>query len=194
MARTIEFDRNQVLERATEVFWRDGYCKTSVSSLVEATRLNPGSIYSAFKSKEGLFLEALEHYGQQTISKARQCLDEAQSPLDGIKRFLGRIAEDMIGDRSHRGCFLVNTILEMSPHSKKIQEKATQQLNVVEALLADALGEAIKRGELSPRTKPEVLARFVMVNIWGLRVLSKTGADDKSIRQQLAVLVNCLEA
>ena len=62
MARPVSFDREQVLERATAVFWERGFCETSMSQLVDATRLQPGSLYAAFRSKEGLFLEALDHY------------------------------------------------------------------------------------------------------------------------------------
>ena len=62
MARTIEFDRNEVLENAMNTFWKNGYSMTSVPDLVSATKLNPGSIYSSFKSKEGLFLETLKSH------------------------------------------------------------------------------------------------------------------------------------
>ncbi len=194
MARTIEFDRTQVLENATDVFWRDGYCMTSVSRLVEATRLNPGSIYSAFKSKEGLFLAALEYYGQQGLEKVRRYLNDASSPLGGVKLFLQKITDEMVSDQSRRGCFLVNTVLEMSPNNAKIQETATRQLDALENLLTAAFYEAKDRGELPHDKDPKTLAKFVMVNIWGLRVLSKTGADEAIIRQQLAQLLGYLES
>lgn len=55
MARPQAFDQQQVLQNAMELFWRQGYASTSVRDLTEATRLQPGSLYGAFKSKRQLF-------------------------------------------------------------------------------------------------------------------------------------------
>ena len=193
MARTIEFDPDQVLHNATRVFWQYGYCMTSISRLVEATKLNPGSIYSAFKSKEGLFLATLEYYGQQNRKMLQHCLNAALSPLEGVKSFLQELMEEMAGDSSHRGCFLVNTVLEMSPHNKAIRKTALQQLDALETLLASALQDAREQGELPQEKNPSVLAKYIMVNIWGLRVLSKAGADSEVLRQQVSELLSNLE-
>jgi TetR/AcrR family transcriptional repressor of nem operon len=92
VARKSEFDREYVLENAMTVFWEDGYCQTSMSKLVEVTGLNPGSIYSAFKSKEGLFSSSLERYGKRSVESLRQCLDQAATPLQGIKAFFNQLA------------------------------------------------------------------------------------------------------
>ena len=62
MPRPPGYQRSTVLGRATELFWRRGYGATSVADLVTATGLKPGSLYAAFGSKKGLFLEVLAQY------------------------------------------------------------------------------------------------------------------------------------
>jgi TetR/AcrR family transcriptional repressor of nem operon len=59
MARPKSFDREEVLESAMAVFWRKGYAATSIRDLVEATGLNPGSLYDTFDDKHSLFLESV---------------------------------------------------------------------------------------------------------------------------------------
>ncbi len=59
MARPREFDRDQVVDRAVDVFWRKGFEATSIRDLVEATGLNRGSLYNTFGDKAGLFEAAL---------------------------------------------------------------------------------------------------------------------------------------
>ena len=54
------FDRDQALETALELFWRQGYEGTSVADLTAALGIKPPSLYAAFGSKEGLYLEALK--------------------------------------------------------------------------------------------------------------------------------------
>ena len=191
MARTIEFDRNEVLENAMNTFWQNGYSKTSIPNLVESTKLNPGSIYSAFKSKEGLFLETLEFYGQRSVAKLKQYFDESGSPLLAIETFLIAIV-DKCKNKDKRGCLIVNTMLEMSSHNKVVQAKANKQLQAVEDELVKGLQQAQEMGEISKNNTAEDLAKFLMVSIWGLRVLAKTNPDpeiaDIVLKQILASL------
>lgn len=65
------FTREAVVERAMEVFWREGFHGASIAQLGAAMGLRPGSIYAAFGSKEGLFREALAAYTRQVRARAR---------------------------------------------------------------------------------------------------------------------------
>ena len=174
MARTIEFNREEVLENAMHTFWKKGYSNTSIPNLVTATRLNPGSIYAAFDSKEGLFLETLNFYGQRSLKSLKQFIVDAKSPIDGIENFF-TVLIDKTQDKDHCGCLLVNTILEMSSHNSVIKDLANKQLKANETELKKALDKAKTSRELSANINTQALAKYLMVNIWGLRVLAKTG-------------------
>ncbi len=177
MARNIEFDRKEVLQKALEIFWRDGYCKCSIARLVDATRLQPGSLYAAFKSKEGLFLATLEYYGRQSVKNLQACLESTETPLQGIRKFIEKIGDTILNRGEQRGCFLVNTVLEFSPQKEAINHQVDKYFQAIESLLFSALQTALDRGELSPDRDPEVLAKYLMVNIWGLQVLAKTNPE-----------------
>lgn len=193
MARTIEFSRDDVLQNATELFWQKGYCMTSIPNLVEATKLNPGSIYAAFKSKEGLFIAALEHYGQCGVMQLQETLANADTPLKGVRTFMQNIAAT-VTDKNQRGCFLINTVLEMSSQYPKVQKEVEKQLNGIEVELQKALKSAHESGELSDNQIPEVLAKYLMVNIWGLRVLAKTNSDKSNVAPILDQVLASLQS
>jgi TetR/AcrR family transcriptional repressor of nem operon len=194
VARKSEFDREEVLENAMMVFWEDGYCQTSMSKLVDVTGLNPGSIYAAFKSKKGLFSSSLELYGQRSVASLRQCLAQAETPLQGIKAFFQGLADEIADDSNGRGCFLVNTALEMSPHNEQIKALVNNQLGAMESLLLGALESAQERGEIAAHQRPAELAKFMMSNIWGFRVLGQTDADGRDIRAGVDMLMSILES
>ena len=60
MARSIEFDYDQALERATRLFWRDGYAGTSLRDLLKVIGIGEGSFYNTLKSKKRLYIECLK--------------------------------------------------------------------------------------------------------------------------------------
>ncbi len=65
LGRPREFDIERALDRALEVFWRNGYESASIANLTEAMGINPPSLYAAFGNKEALFRRALDRYVQQ---------------------------------------------------------------------------------------------------------------------------------
>src|SRR5258707_637366 len=62
IGRPREFDRGAALESAMLLFWRKGFAMTSMNDLCEAMGIRSPSLYAAFGSKEGLYLEAVDHY------------------------------------------------------------------------------------------------------------------------------------
>jgi TetR/AcrR family transcriptional repressor of nem operon len=177
MARPVKFARDQVLESAMQLFWDQGFCATSMVQLVTTTELNPGSIYAAFKSKEGLFLAALDHYGELSAEKIKQALSESNSPLQGVRDYFQRLGESAADPESRRSCFLVNTVLELARRNKQLEQRINHHFEAIEYCFRTALEAARDRGELSADTDTAALAVFLMSSIWGLRVLAATGAE-----------------
>ncbi|MBT8429628.1 MAG: TetR/AcrR family transcriptional regulator [Gammaproteobacteria bacterium] len=185
MARPASFDREKVLGCATEAFWENGYCATSISQLVEATQLQPGSLYAAFDSKQGLFLAALDHYARQSLNRLRGVLAEAADPLEGIRRFFGQLVAGDSEGKPGRGCLLVNTALEVGRHDAKVQARVKAHLADIENVFIAALEEAQAQGLLATGRSPQSLARFLMTTIWGLRVLG--GIETNAQQARLVV-------
>ncbi|MEO6975570.1 MAG: TetR/AcrR family transcriptional regulator [Gallionella sp.] len=192
MARPVQFDRNDVLEKAMQAFWDQGYNATSMSDLVDATDLGPGSIYAAFHSKEGLFLAALDHYAEHSMTKIERALTEADSPLEGIRSYFRKLGREAAGEHANRSCLLTNTVLEMARQNGIVQKRVNRHLGAIEALFRQTLESAQTNGELSPDKDPKALATFLMTSIWGLRVLGGTNpapARTGSVIHQLLTLL-----
>jgi len=194
MARPASFDREQVLDKATAVFWEHGYGATSISQLVEATQLKPGSLYAAFDSKQGLFLAALDFYAAQSLKRLRDILAEASDPLEGIHRFFGQLVPDGGDGKPGRGCLLVNTVLEVGRHDAEVQARVKAHLEEIEGVFRVALEEAQVQGLLAAGKSSQSLARFLMTTIWGLRVLSGIEADSEQARLVVDQALSILDA
>lgn len=60
MGRSREFDENVVLQKAMELFWKQGYEKTSLNDLVEHMGIHRRSLYDTFGDKHTLFLRTVD--------------------------------------------------------------------------------------------------------------------------------------
>lgn len=192
MARPAEFDRNEVLDKAMDVFWRTGFNATSISDLVTATNLKPGSLYSAFQSKRGLFIEVIDTYATRRVHAAQQIIANSSDPLTAIYDFFERLKTDVCKDDIGRGCLMVNTMLELATEDDEIRERVTSYLLEIELEFANALHKAKSMGIIQKSADPEQIARFLMTNIWGLRVLSSTRPDKRSYNQVVDYLLSTL--
>lgn len=192
MARPAEFDRQDVLEKAMNVFWRTGYSATSISDLVDATSLKPGSLYGAFQSKRDLFLEVIDTYANRSLERVSNALSESDSPLENIETFFKRFASDLSNDEIGKGCLLVNTLLELATEDEEVRARVSHYFDQLEKHFENTIIQAQKLGQLDKNKEPEVLATYLMTSIWGLRVLSGKRPDsktfDKVIQQTLSTL------
>ena len=64
MARTKDFDENEVLTKAMHLFWSKGYNATSMEDLVSGLGISRSSLYDTYTDKHTLFIKALENYQQ----------------------------------------------------------------------------------------------------------------------------------
>ncbi|UTW12492.1 TetR/AcrR family transcriptional regulator [Marinobacterium rhizophilum] len=192
MARPVEFVRAEVVTSAMNVFWYSGYSATSINTLLQATNLKPGSLYGAFHSKRGLFLEIIDTYAADRLARIDSVIHSAASPLQAIATLLGRLKQELVEDRDGRGCLMINSLLELGSQDDEIRERINAYLNRVEQRYTATLQRAMDDGELHSHSCASELGQFLMNGIWGLRVLSKKrpqpAAYDSIIHQLLQAL------
>ena len=81
--------------------------------------LTAPSIYNAFGDKQELFKRALEQYIEHTTRERLRRLEEELPPSEAITQFFAEIIDHSIKDSQRKGCFLVNSALEVAPHNTK---------------------------------------------------------------------------
>ncbi|OMH39478.1 TetR/AcrR family transcriptional regulator [Motiliproteus sp. MSK22-1] len=186
MGRPISYKPEQLLGDVTELFWRKGYFATSVADLVKTTGLNPGSIYNAYGNKVGLLEASLEFYGDRSIKRARKSMGQSPNIEKAVSGFFQRLIDSMVEDPDAKGCFLVNTWLELASHNVSIKSRIQSIFDGIEREFREALVRAQTRGGLKQEANPQVLAKYLMMSIWGLRVMGRMNPE----RAQLEAVAN----
>lgn len=174
MARPREFDEATALEAAIECFWQRGYGATSVRDLADNMGISAPSLYAAYGDKHDLFVQALERYLDQSARALIKQLEESLPPKQAIRRFIDEIIKRSVADRERRGCFLVNSALEVAPHDKELGTFIADRLGEIEAFFYRSIKKAQTEGAVPPDRIAKDLARLLLGVLLGIRVLARS--------------------
>jgi TetR/AcrR family transcriptional repressor of nem operon len=177
MARTKDFDENEVLAKAVRLFWYKGYNGTSMQDLVDGLGISRSSLYDTYGDKHTLFVKALESYKASATNKMCNIVTSSGSAKEAIKQLLEMTALDLVGDNQHKGCFMTNAAIEVAPHDKEVSNLICQNDEQIENAFYEAIKKGQISGEISKEKDPRALARFIFNNVKGIRVSAKSTSD-----------------
>lgn len=191
MARNKEYDENEVLQKAMELFWKQGYEKTSIQDLVTHMGIHRRSMYDTFGDKHALFMKALDRYSEILEAK----IDTQVKPLDSVKLAIRRLFELAIdrNDQQLIGCLTVNTAVELSLHDEEAAEKVGESFSKTESLIYELLLHGQKSGEVFEHHDAERLSQFIHNSLVGIRVLAKTTDDKQKLENIIDITLSVLD-
>lgn len=194
MARTKEFDTDQALQAAMELFWAQGYAATSMADLVDHLGIARASIYGTFGGKEQLYLAALDRYSAIVDPQLVETLSRPGPVLPTIHALVQSYVATSTGTTRSRGCFVVNTAVELGPHDSAAEHRVQASWRHLETLLTAALTRAKAQHELAGSADPRTLARFLLVFLQGVRVTGKAAPNTAIVRDAAAQAVSLLSS
>jgi TetR/AcrR family transcriptional regulator, transcriptional repressor for nem operon len=174
MARPREFDETTALEAAIECFWRHGYEATSLRDLTASMGMTAPSLYNAFGDKQQLYFRALERYLERTTRDRLHRLEQSFPPKEALRSFFSEIIEHSVKDRHRKGCFLVNSALEVAPHHADCRAVIATQFRDIEAFFKRCIIAAQAQKTVSPDIHAADTARLLLGALLGIRVLART--------------------
>ncbi len=193
MARTKEFDEKAVLNKAVDLFWTKGYHATSARDLVEGLGISRSSLYDTYGDKHSLFVQALKKYREEKIDEVIEMLHKTDDAEEYIKYLFNAIKSQAVQDTCAKGCFMVNSTVELAPVDKEISGIVNSILQDFE----DALCKAVKKGQdagvFTSRYAARSLARFLSNSINGLRVTVKSNAGKKVFDDIVTISLSVLK-
>lgn len=174
MSKQAKFDRDDVIEKAKNLYWEKGYHATSMRNLQDVVDMRPGSIYAAFGSKDNLFKEALKRYAEEGGEQLASCMAQEETVIKGLKRFIhSAVIHDKESVPSGM-CMIVKTVAELTQSdSPDLLADAMSILKGVEASFTRLFQQAIENGEISASKNPVKLARYLQVPLMGLRTYAQ---------------------
>jgi AcrR family transcriptional regulator len=182
IGRPRTFDTSQALDRALDVFWRQGYEGTSICDLTAAMGINPPSLYAAFGNKEALFRQALDRYAETKGAFVREAL-AAPRARDGIAALLHGTARHLTDKCNPSGCLLVQGIAGAGDHAQCIRDELNARRAAAQKAMRDRLKQAKDEGELPEDADPAALARYFSTVTQGMAIQAAEGASHKELER-----------
>jgi AcrR family transcriptional regulator len=173
-----------VLERAMEVFWRQGFEGSSLHDLTEAMGINPPSLYAAFGDKERLYLECVERY-QEKRGGACPYADEPTA-RGAIGKLLLYMATELTKPCNPRGCMMVMSAATCSTSSEEMQKALQDRREASRCRIKDRIERGQKEGDVAASVDAGALADFYAAVIAGMSLQAR---DDGVSRKNLLAMV-----
>lgn len=192
MVRQREFDVEQALDAAMQLFWEKGYEATSLSDLTSAMGIQRPSIYATFGDKKELFEAALRRYTSAHAASIRTKLQRHPSAKEAIRGFFEGMVEEEYSGGSSRGCFCINTIVELAPHDKKFEILTREHEMYLAAIFQETLEKGQRSGELQKSMDAQALAQTLVVSLIGLTVMMKARPERSFVDQSVQVILSLL--
>ena len=193
MGRQPTFERKDVLEKASQVFLRNGFQRTTIKDITKATGLQPGSIYSAFENKSGLYTEVIEHYTKRQIKILDACAETNDTNLEALKAFFKTTGDSMANHTPDAHCLLVYGAFEIPEGEKELRYYVQLKLQEIESRIYALLVKAQNNDEIVDDESPIELARFLMTFLFGHRVLAQLHASSETIDSTIDRVFQFLE-
>jgi len=187
-----QFDKDEALNKALEIFWAKGFEATSMQDLVLNMGVNRASMYHTYGNKHALFIAALECYIESNLEHFKQALNAPGSPLENLNNIFQFFIGTGQQEKSY-GCFINNTAVEMGPHDPQVAAIIRQFWLRFESLLTDLLNRAIQQGELAQHTNTKDLAVLINIALQGLAVKIKTNAPTDDLRNSTEFLFKLIK-
>ncbi|KFF12084.1 TetR family transcriptional regulator [Chryseobacterium soli] len=173
--------RLNILQKAFELIYTNGYQTTSVDEIIATTQVTKGAFYYHFKTKDEMGLAIInEHLRPNFKNTFVEPIQSAVNPLDGIYQLMENLLMKNEMLKVEYGCPASNFTQEMAPWHIEF----TKALNELSLQWKNAMIESIEKGKetgiIQQETDAEGVAVFVMSGYWGVRNLGKLDNNTSS--------------
>jgi TetR/AcrR family transcriptional repressor of nem operon len=180
MARSKDFDENEVLAKAIQLFWHKGYNGTSMQDLVDGLGISRSSLYDTYIDKHTLFVKALESYQNSGAATIQELINTPGPAKDTVKQLLEFATNQLLADKQQKGCFMVNAEVEVAPHDAEVNNLVCKNDQQMEDAFYQVIRKGQENGELGNQQDARALSRFIFNTVKGMRVTAKS-TTDKSV-------------
>ena len=179
--------RNQIVEAADQLFYRQGYEHTSFADIADAVQISRGNFYHHFRSKDDI----LDAVINARLANTRRMLErweiEGKHPADRIRSFIHILLANR-ADIKRYGCPVGTLCSELAKLNHSSQAEANELFTLFRTWLRRQFTL------LGREADADALAMHLLARSQGVAALANAFHDDKFIRQEVNAMCDWLSS
>lgn len=179
--------RNDIVEAADRLFYRQGYEHTSFSDIADAVQISRGNFYYHFKSKDEILDAVIDARLAGTRTMLEQWEIAGKQPADRILSFIHMLTANR-ADIKRYGCPVGTLCSELAKLNHASQAEATKLFTLFRTWLRRQFAL------LGRKTDADALAMHLLARSQGVATLANAFHDEKFIRQEVEQMCDWLRS
>ncbi len=193
IGRPREFETEEALEAAMNLFWRKGYETSSLDELLQTMSLSKSSFYSTFGSKHELFQKCITHYRKMLEDRLLENLEQEKSGRQFIENLFFDLTKKEFRQKDLKGCLIMNSANEFAQKDLPVSTLVSKGVSNLVEILLKAIKQAQNEGNVSKNKNPRSLARYLLTNICGLQTMLKAGIKQTEAKEIIRETLKALD-
>jgi TetR/AcrR family transcriptional regulator, transcriptional repressor for nem operon len=192
MPRTKSFDQEEILDKATNLFWQQGYNATPPQDILDTTGLSRSSLYDTYGDKHSLFLQCLRRYRETETEVLIDYLDGSEDSAAAIRKVFHSAWGHTVKQRQQKGCLMVNSLNELAAHDPEVAAIIRENRLAMEDAFYRAIRRGRQQGLIIRSHQPRAFARYLVNSLWGLTNQIKLGIDRRTADDIVKITLSVL--
>jgi TetR/AcrR family transcriptional repressor of nem operon len=190
MARSVEFNECEIIDKAMNVFWEKGYHATSMQDLVDAMQINRSSLYNTIGDKHCLFIKCVTSYAELALKETKEKVAKESSALQALINIIRDKAAWVVD--SEKGCLGIKTVFEIAPEDAEVRNVLNKNNKLYLKLMTDIIQKAIDDKELEDTEDASLLAEYIMTTFTGWKQAFILNQDPIIIKKMSEYLIKSI--
>ncbi|WP_245984099.1 TetR/AcrR family transcriptional regulator [Gillisia mitskevichiae] len=175
MPRKKEYIEEEVIEKAMNLFWLNGFENTSMQMLEKEMGINKFSIYSSFVNKNGVFLECVRIYNKK-LDLVIDKLKNSTNGILGIKQYFYDFIDFTNISELGKGCLVTNTSNEIGNETdERVKEVLSNFMEDLKKVFIKSLSQDLNK-EIAIIQEQ---ADFLIISMFGLSSATRMFKKDQ---------------
>ncbi|MFQ5638657.1 MAG: TetR/AcrR family transcriptional regulator [bacterium] len=187
-----ENTKRSIIEKATYLFTKQGYNRTSLSQILQATGLTKGGFYFHFNSKEELGIAVIQFLEECWTKQVLPTMIQGKDARAKLELMFSAPGDCLCSDNLRPTILLLSMATEMMEVNDKFSNMLQQIFKgwwiVIEAIIEEGKLENIFKREVDSTA----VAAIIVSNILGANLLAMITGDANIYRKQLNTLSHVL--
>ena len=187
MARCVEFNEKEKIEKAMNVFWEKGYNATSMQDLVDAMQINRSSLYNTIGDKHQLFMKCITNYFDNAMIEIKEKVAKQKSAKEALINIIIDKASWIVS--CEKGCLGMKTIFEIAPDDMVVRNLMSKNNDIFIDFLAITVQKAMDAGELDNTVDASLMAEYIATSFTGWKQAYILHQDPIKIKKMSEFLI-----